>query len=76
MLLISDLQISLYQENIVAHAEVGKPFDPSTILTSSGGSGPNSLLPKEVIKRILLLLSCVERARSTKLLIVSVTFTK
>ena len=50
MFLISDLQISLYQENIVAHAEVGKLFDPSTILTSSGGSGPNSLLPKEVIK--------------------------
>ncbi|KAJ4398059.1 hypothetical protein N0V91_010463 [Didymella pomorum] len=61
LLLILDLQVGLYQlardwdptlykENIMAHAELGKLFDLPVILTTSADTGPNGPLPKEMIE--------------------------
>ncbi|KAF2020358.1 isochorismatase hydrolase-like protein [Aaosphaeria arxii CBS 175.79] len=61
MLLILDLQVGLYQlardwdatlfrDNIMAHAELGKIFDLPVVLTTSADQGPNGPLPKEMIE--------------------------
>ncbi|KAF4553214.1 Hypothetical protein D9617_7g029410 [Elsinoe fawcettii] len=61
MLLILDLQVGLYQlardwdptlyrENIMAHAELGKLFDLPVIMTTSADQGPNGPLPKEMLE--------------------------
>jgi hypothetical protein len=58
LLLILDLQVglfqtardwdpSLYRQNIMAHAELGKLFDLPVIMTTSADTGPNGPLPKE-----------------------------
>ena len=60
VLLILDLQVGLYQlardfdptlyhNNMVAHAALGKLFDIPTILTTSAQTGPNGPLPKEIL---------------------------
>lgn len=61
MLLILDLQVGLYQlardwdstlyrDNMLAHAELGKIFDLPTVLTTSAQQGPNGPLPKEILE--------------------------
>lgn len=61
LLLILDLQVglfqvardwdpTLYRENIMAHAELGKIFDLPVILTTSADQGPNGPLPKEMLE--------------------------
>lgn len=60
LLLILDLQVglfqtardwdpTLYQSNIMAHAELGKIFDIPVIMTTSADQGPNGPLPKEML---------------------------
>ncbi|KAF2000177.1 Isochorismatase hydrolase [Amniculicola lignicola CBS 123094] len=60
MLLILDLQVGLYQvardwdptlyrDNMMAHAELGKLFDLPVVMTSSAQQGPNGPLPKEML---------------------------
>ncbi|KNG47336.1 isochorismatase hydrolase [Stemphylium lycopersici] len=61
LLLILDLQVglfqvardwdpSLYKQNIMAHAEIGKIFDLPVIMTTSADTGPNGPLPKEMLE--------------------------
>ncbi|KAH7119903.1 Isochorismatase-like protein [Dendryphion nanum] len=61
LLLILDLQVglystardwdpTLYRENIMAHAELGKLFNLPVILTTSAETGPNGPLPKEMLE--------------------------
>ncbi|RMZ72292.1 Isochorismatase [Pyrenophora seminiperda CCB06] len=61
LLLILDLQVglfqvardwdpSLYKQNIMAHAELGKIFDLPVIMTTSADGGPNGPLPKEMLE--------------------------
>lgn len=61
MLLVLDLQIGLYQiardwdstlyrDNILAHAELGKLFNLPTVLSTSAQQGPNGPLPKEILE--------------------------
>ncbi|KAF2790541.1 Isochorismatase hydrolase [Melanomma pulvis-pyrius CBS 109.77] len=60
MLLILDLQVGLYQlardwdatlyrDNIMAHAEIGKLFNLPVVMTTSAQQGPNGPLPKEML---------------------------
>jgi hypothetical protein len=61
MLVILDLQVGLYQvardsnptlfrDNILAHAELGKLFNLPVIMTTSSQQGPNGPLPKEILE--------------------------
>ncbi|KAI2478737.1 Isochorismatase hydrolase [Pyrenophora tritici-repentis] len=61
LLLILDLQVglfqtardwdpSLYKQNIMAHATLGKIFDLPVIMTTSADVGPNGPLPKEMLE--------------------------
>ncbi|CAO2657139.1 Nn.00g032650.m01.CDS01 [Neocucurbitaria sp. VM-36] len=61
LLLILDLQVglfqtardwdpTLYRQNIMAHAELGKIFDLPVIMTTSADNGPNGPLPKEMLE--------------------------
>jgi nicotinamidase-related amidase len=61
LLLILDLQVGLYQiardfdptlyrENMMAHAAIGKLFDLPVIMTTSAQQGPNGPLPKEMLE--------------------------
>ncbi|CAG5181642.1 uncharacterized protein ALTATR162_LOCUS9786 [Alternaria atra] len=61
LLLILDLQVglfqlardwdpTLYKQNIMAHAEIGKVFDIPVILSTSADQGPNGPLPKEMLE--------------------------
>ncbi|KAF2202521.1 isochorismatase hydrolase-like protein [Delitschia confertaspora ATCC 74209] len=61
MLLILDLQVGLYQlsrdwdhtlyrDNMMAHAELGKLFDIPVVMTTSSEAGPNGPLPKEILE--------------------------
>ncbi|KAF1947314.1 Isochorismatase hydrolase [Clathrospora elynae] len=61
LLLILDLQVglfqtardwdpTLYKQNIMAHAELGKVFDLPVIMTTSADNGPNGPLPKEMLE--------------------------
>lgn len=60
MLLILDLQVGLYQlvrdfdatlyrDNMIAHAALGKLFDLPVVMTTSAQQGPNGPLPKEIL---------------------------
>jgi hypothetical protein len=60
MLLILDLQVGLYQlardwdatlyrDNMMAHAEIGKIFNLPVVMTTSAQQGPNGPLPKEML---------------------------
>ncbi|KAF2681205.1 Isochorismatase hydrolase [Lentithecium fluviatile CBS 122367] len=61
VLLILDLQVGLYQvardwdptlyrENMMAHAALGKLFNLPVIMTTSAEQGPNGPLPKEMLE--------------------------
>ncbi|KAF1842272.1 Isochorismatase hydrolase [Cucurbitaria berberidis CBS 394.84] len=61
LLLILDLQVGLFQvardwdptlyyNNIMAHAELGKLFNLPVVLTTSADTGPNGPLPKELLE--------------------------
>ncbi|MCJ1480383.1 hypothetical protein MMC06_000538 [Schaereria dolodes] len=61
LLLILDLQVGLYdvvrdfdptiyRNNLIAHAAIGKLFDLPVIMTTSAQQGPNGPLPKEVLE--------------------------
>ncbi|KAK3061745.1 hypothetical protein LTS18_005536 [Coniosporium uncinatum] len=61
MLLVLDLQIGLYtvardfdatlfRDNLIAHAALGKLFDLPTVLSTSAEQGPNGPLPKEILQ--------------------------
>ncbi|KAF2727413.1 Isochorismatase hydrolase [Polyplosphaeria fusca] len=61
MLLILDLQVGLYQlaqdwdaslyrNNMLAHAAIGKLFDLPVVMTTSAQEGPNGPLPKEILE--------------------------
>ncbi|EAT92562.1 hypothetical protein HBI56_000480 [Parastagonospora nodorum] len=61
LLLILDIQVglyhvardwdpTLYQNNIMAHASIGRLFDLPVILSTSADTGPNGPLPKEFIE--------------------------
>jgi hypothetical protein len=48
--LVRDWDASLYRNNMLAHAELGKLFDLPTIMTTSAQEGPNGPLPKEILE--------------------------
>ncbi|EGU87747.1 hypothetical protein FOXB_01736, partial [Fusarium oxysporum f. sp. conglutinans Fo5176] len=61
LLLVVDLQVglynlardfdpTLYRDQILAHAALGKVFDLPVILTTSADNGPNGPLPKEILE--------------------------
>ncbi|KAF2275785.1 Isochorismatase hydrolase [Westerdykella ornata] len=61
VLIVLDLQVglyhtardwdpTLYRENILAHAALGKLFNLPTILSTSAETGPNGPLPKEILE--------------------------
>jgi len=61
MLLVLDLQVglytlardfdpTLYRQNMIAHAAIGKAFDIPVVLTTSSQNGPNGPLPKEILE--------------------------
>jgi len=61
MLLVLDLQVGLYtiardfdatlfRDNLIAHAALGKLFDLPTVLSTSAEQGPNGPLPKEILQ--------------------------
>ncbi|KAF7370699.1 Isochorismatase hydrolase [Mycena sanguinolenta] len=61
MLLVVDHQVGLFQlvrdfgpdefrNNILAHAAIAKVFNLPTILTTTGETGPNGPLPKEILE--------------------------
>ncbi|KAH8692905.1 Isochorismatase-like protein [Talaromyces proteolyticus] len=61
LLLVVDMQVGLYQiardwdptlyrDNMLAHAALGKVFDMPVIMTTSAQSGPNGPLPKEILE--------------------------
>ncbi|EUC48101.1 hypothetical protein COCMIDRAFT_88354 [Bipolaris oryzae ATCC 44560] len=61
LLLILDLQVglygvardwdaTLYKQNILAHAEIGKLFNLPVIMSTSADTGPNGPLPKEMLE--------------------------
>jgi nicotinamidase-related amidase len=60
MLLILDLQVGLFElardmdptlfrNNILGHAELGKLFNIPVVLSTSAQDGPNGPLPKEIL---------------------------
>ncbi|KAF2840485.1 Isochorismatase hydrolase [Patellaria atrata CBS 101060] len=48
--LVRDFDATLYKNNMMAHAAIGKLFDIPTILTTSAEWGPNGPLPKEMLE--------------------------
>ncbi|KAF9022766.1 Isochorismatase hydrolase [Hymenopellis radicata] len=48
--LVRDYTPEEYKNNIMAHASLGKVFNLPTILTTSAETGPNGLLPREIIE--------------------------
>ncbi|KAK0615505.1 Uncharacterized protein DIS24_g11749 [Lasiodiplodia hormozganensis] len=61
VLLILDLQVglygiardwdpTLYRDNLIAHAAIGKLFDLPVVMTTSAQTGPNGPLPKEILE--------------------------
>ncbi|KAK2675157.1 Isochorismatase-like superfamily [Fusarium oxysporum f. sp. vasinfectum] len=61
LLLVVDLQVglyslardfdpTLYRDQMLAHAALGKVFDLPVILTTSAENGPNGPLPKEILE--------------------------
>jgi len=47
--LARDFDPTLYRNNIIAHAAIGKVFDLPVVLTSSAQQGPNGPLPSEIL---------------------------
>lgn len=45
-----DWDPTLYRDNLIAHAAIGKLFDLPVIMTTSAQTGPNGPLPKEVLE--------------------------
>lgn len=45
-----DFDPTLYRENMMAHAAIGKLFDLPVIMTTSAQQGPNGPLPKEMLE--------------------------
>ncbi|KAF2815518.1 Isochorismatase hydrolase [Mytilinidion resinicola] len=61
VLVVLDLQVGLYtvardmdptvfRDNIIAHASIGKLFDLPVVMTTSAQTGPNGPLPKEILE--------------------------
>jgi hypothetical protein len=48
--LARDFDPTLYHNNLIAHAALGKLFDIPVILTTSAETGPNGPLPKEILE--------------------------
>lgn len=48
--LVRDFDPSLYRDNIIAHAALGKVFDIPVVMTTSAQNGPNGPLPKEILE--------------------------
>ncbi|KAJ1333185.1 isochorismatase family protein [Microdochium nivale] len=46
--LVRDFDPSLYRNNYLAHAALGKAFDLPVIMTTSAETGPNGRLPEEI----------------------------
>ncbi|MCJ1411297.1 hypothetical protein MMC19_005385 [Ptychographa xylographoides] len=48
--LVRDFDPTIYRNNIIAHAAVGKLFDLPVVMTTSAQQGPNGPLPKEILE--------------------------
>ncbi|OAQ67716.1 isochorismatase [Pochonia chlamydosporia 170] len=48
--LARDFDPTLYREQLIAHAALGKVFDIPVVLTTSAQTGPNGPLPKEILE--------------------------
>lgn len=49
--LARDFDPTLYYNNMIAHAAIGRLFDIPVILSTSAQNGPNGNLPKEMLGR-------------------------
>ena len=47
--LARDFDPTLYYNNMIAHAAIGKLFDLPVVLSTSAQNGPNGNLPKEIL---------------------------
>lgn len=45
-----DWDPTLYRDNLIAHAAIGKLFDLPVVMTTSAQTGPNGPLPKEILE--------------------------
>lgn len=50
--LARDFDPTLYRDNMIAHAAIGKLFGLPTILSTSAQQGPNGPLPKEILEMV------------------------
>ncbi|MCJ1292290.1 hypothetical protein MMC34_003840 [Xylographa carneopallida] len=48
--LVRDFDPTVYRNNILAHAAIGKLFDLPVVMTTSAQQGPNGPLPKEILE--------------------------
>ncbi|MCJ1404181.1 hypothetical protein MMC11_007406 [Xylographa trunciseda] len=48
--LVRDFDPTIYRNNIIAHAAIGKLFDLPVVMTTSAQQGPNGPLPKEILE--------------------------
>jgi nicotinamidase-related amidase len=48
--LTRDFDPTLYRNNMLAHAAIGKLFDLPVVMTTSSQQGPNGPLPKEILE--------------------------
>ncbi|KAK5989606.1 putative hydrolase YcaC [Cladobotryum mycophilum] len=46
---VRDFDPTVYRDNMIAHAALGKIFDLPVVLTTSAQTGPNGPLPKEIL---------------------------
>ena len=46
---VRDYDPTVFRNNIIAHAAIAKLFDIPIVLTTSAETGPNGLLPKEIL---------------------------
>ncbi|KAK3333941.1 isochorismatase [Cercophora scortea] len=47
--LARDFDATLYKQNIMAHSSLGTVFDIPVVITTSAQSGPNGLIPQEIL---------------------------
>ncbi|KAK3944573.1 isochorismatase [Diplogelasinospora grovesii] len=47
--LARDFDATLYKQSMMAHASLGKAFNLPVVMTTSAQSGPNGLLPQEIL---------------------------
>ncbi|KAK3692638.1 isochorismatase [Podospora appendiculata] len=47
--LARDFDATLYKQNILAHSSLGTVFDIPVVITTSAQSGPNGLIPQEIL---------------------------